>query len=152
MKGILAGLASGFVVWVLVFIFAAGILTTVTTTVGSITGTVLAEDVAGIVGPFLCPADSKAEIITHRTTIRDRNNNVYPATAYEMQCVDSRGNIVRAPSTDYAWYWIGFLVVIGLAVSLVLAFCLAAPVGGLIGRGVSWYTRSKDQVGNSRPS
>ena len=100
--------------------------------VGGFSTTVTADFVASTIGPFICPEESTAEIITFQTTTTDEFGNEHPATGYEMQCVDSSGNIVREPSPDYAFYWIGLLSVVSLVAAALLAFVLSAPIGALI--------------------
>jgi hypothetical protein len=51
-----------------------------------------------------------------------------------MQCVDVNGNIVKAPSPYYAFYWVGLLAAGSLVVSGLLALLFAAPIGALITR------------------
>jgi hypothetical protein len=84
--------------------------------------------------PYLCPDGSTADIVTYQTTSRDEFGNPMPATAYEMQCVDADGMVVRPPSPDYGFIWVGVLATIGLVVALLLSFFLAAPAGVLVGK------------------
>jgi hypothetical protein len=57
-----------------------------------------------------------------------------PSTAYEMRCIDTSGNIAKDLGPTYAFVWMGLLGVVGLILSAVLAFLLAAPAGALIAR------------------
>jgi len=90
--------------------------------------------VAGFMEPYLCPDNSTADIITFDTTTTDEFGNETPATGYEMQCVDAAGNVVRAGSPDYAFYWVGLLALASLIVSGGVAFLVAAPLGAFIAR------------------
>lgn len=136
MKSIAAGTASSCLIWFLVFGVVSLCLCPVATFIGGFSSTLQADFVARILAPYLCPENSTAEIVTFQTTSRDEFGNELPATGYEMQCVDARGNIVRAPSPDYAFYWVGLLVVASLGISGFLALLLAAPIGALITRFV----------------
>jgi hypothetical protein len=102
--------------------------------VGALSTTLGAESVAGILEPYLCPDNSTAEVITFQTTTTDEFGNESPATGYEMQCIDTAGNVVLEGSPDYAFYWIGLLALGSLVVSGGVAFLVAAPLGALIAR------------------
>jgi hypothetical protein len=91
------------------------------------------EFVADNLGPYLCPPGSTAEILTERTSGVDTDGIRYDSTSYELQCVDSDGSVVQGPSQAYVIFWLGLLAVIGLLVSLLFAFLLAAPAGVLMG-------------------
>jgi hypothetical protein len=134
MKSAKTGAVSGCILWVLVFGILCMCLFPVTMVVGSITSTVTGDSVARILGPRLCPAGSTAEIFTYETTTTDENGFETPTTAYEMRCVDANGNIVKDLGPTYAFIWMGILGGIGLILSAVLAFLLAAPAGALIAR------------------
>ena len=138
MKSAATGTASGCVVWVLTFcVLSTCVLSAVVPLVGAVTSTNEAF-VESTIGPYLCPQGSTAELTTYETTGVDSSGNPISTTAYEMQCVDANGNITREPSVDYAFMWIGILAVIGLVVSALAAFLLAAPAGvvvaGVMGR------------------
>ena len=134
MKSVSAGAASGCLTWLLAFGVITLCLCPTAGFVGSFSSTLTADSVARILGPYLCPENSTAEIVTHQTTIADEFGNEKPATGFEMQCVDADGTIVRAPSPDYAFYWIGVLGGGALAVSAILALLFAAPIGAFITR------------------
>ena len=90
-------------------------------------------------GPYLCPEDSTADVVTFQTTTTDEYGNDEPATGYEMRCLDANGNVVQEGSPNYAFYWIGLLMLGSLVLSAGLAFLVAAPLGVLIAR---WRGRS----------
>jgi hypothetical protein len=134
MKSVAAGTASGCVLWLIAFFILAMCLCSVAGFVGGFTSTLGADWVAGIMEPILCPDDSQAEIVTSQTTIMDESGVEQPAVSYAMQCVDAAGNVVREPSPDFAFYWIGMTMLLSLVLAAVLAFFLAAPIGGLVAR------------------
>ena len=130
MKSAAAGTVSGCVVWMIVFCIMSMCSLSAVMAVGAVTAT--SDFTVEIMGRYLCPPDSTAETITHPSTSTDSNGNTIPSTAYEMQCVDSDGKIVRAPSPDYAFIWLGVLGAAALLLSVLFAFLLAAPAGVLI--------------------
>ena len=130
MKSAAAGTASGCVVWLIVFCIMSMCSLSVVMGVGAVTAT--ADFTVQIMGRYLCPPNSTAETITYPSTSTDSNGNTIPSTASELQCVDAEGTVVRAPSPDYAFYWLGFLAAAALLLSVLAAFLLAAPAGVLI--------------------
>ena len=64
----------------------------------------------------------------------DENGNPRPSTAYELHCVDSNATIVKNDPIVYSFLWIGAFALIGLIVSGMLTFMLAAPAGALVAR------------------
>jgi hypothetical protein len=132
MKSASAGAASGCIVWFLVFGILFLCLCPTSMFVGGFSATAQSDFVARTLGPYLCPEGSTAEIITFATTSTDEFGNQHPATGYAMQCVDASGVIVRESSPDYAFYWLGLLVVGSLVLSALLAFLFAAPDGALV--------------------
>ena len=139
MKSATTGALSGCVVWLIVFVVLSSCLLPVAFMVGTVTTTAFPPIfAAGIVEAFLCPPDSSAEIITHKGTGFDNEGDPFVSTSYEMQCVDSTGNVVREPSQDYVFIWMGILAVIGLVLSALIALLLAAPAGVFI---VSLFNR-----------
>lgn len=134
MKSAKTGTVSGCILWILVFGILCMCLFPVTMVIGSITSTVTGDSVAHILGPGLCPAGSTAEIFTYETTTSDENGFETPSTAFEMRCIDDNGDIVKDLGPTYAFIWTGILGGIGLILSAVLAFLLAAPAGALIAR------------------
>ena len=142
MKSAATGVASGCLVWAISSpvvgdkIVGFGVLwmclCPLAMAVGGVTSTLTADLVADVLGPYLCPENSTAEIITFATTSRDENGNEHPATGYAMQCVDTKGAVVRQPSPDYAFYWLGILGVGSVVLAALLAVLFAAPIGALI--------------------
>ena len=132
MKSVAAGTTSGCVLWLIAFCVLSTCLFPVATFVGGFSTTLSADFVATVIGPYLCPENSTGEIITYQTTSTDEYGTEHPATGFAMQCVDASGNIVREPSADYAFYWIGLLSVASFVAAAVLGFLFAAPIGGLV--------------------
>ncbi len=79
-------------------------------------------------------AGTTAESYSYETTITDEFGNVEPATGVEFHCVDQSGTVVKSNPVIYSFLWDGIFALIGLIVSGILAFALAAPAGVLIGR------------------
>ncbi len=148
MKSTATGTLSGCLVWLIAFGLLLSCLVPVAMGIGGFTSTLSADFVAHTLEPYMCPEGSKAEIITFQTTSTDEFGNRQPATGFEMQCVDANGKIVRAPSPVYAFVWIGILGAIGLILSALFAFLLAAPAGVLIAR----LFRSRPQKASQNPS
>lgn len=133
MKPAATGTLSGIVVWFVVLGVAFMCLCPAAIVTGAVSTALGADSVAGLLEPYLCPEGSSSEIISYQTTSIDEFGNETPTTAYEMQCVGAGGAITRAPSANFAFYWMGALAAGGLIVSAGLAFLLAAPAGVLIG-------------------
>ena len=85
-----------------------------------------------ITGAWLCPEGTTPRQNTYTTTTTDEFGNLEPATAYELQCVDANGGVVKTDPIAYSFLWIGIFAVLGLIVSAVLTFVLAVPGGMLV--------------------
>ncbi len=142
MKPAATGAVSGCVLWVVVFGMLSLCLCPMAMFVGVFASTLQAEAVAQILEPYLCPEGSASEIITFATTSRDEYGNERSATGYEMQCVNADGVVVREPSADYAFYWLGLLGVGSLVLAAVLAVLFAAPAGALTTYLVNHFRKS----------
>ena len=132
MKSASTGAASGCVVWLIVFGALSTCLCPVAAVAGSLTSNL--DPVVGLVGPWLCPKGSTAQIHSFDTTTTDDNGNSVPATGYEMNCVDASGTVVSNAGPSYAFIWVGILLGVGLVVAAVLAIFLAVPAGAVIAR------------------
>jgi len=75
------------------------------------------ETVAGWMGEIICPADSEGKLRTYATTTRDKYGNFRPATGYELNCLNSSGEVVMADPVLYGYLWIGFVIVLGLVLA-----------------------------------
>jgi len=136
MKAASTGTASGCVVLVLVFTVLMMCVCPVTAVAGSLTSN--ADPVVGLVGPWLCPKGTTAQIHTFDTTTTDDNGNTIPATGSEMNCVDASGNVVSNPGPTYAFLWTGILIGVGIVLAAILSLLLAVPAGAAIAR---WSAR-----------
>jgi hypothetical protein len=132
MKKASTGVISGCVVWVLAFAVIAACIMPVSMALGGITS---ASDFAiNITGKVICPAGTIPKSYSYASTTTDENGNSQPATAYELHCVASNGEVLKTDPVGYAFMWVGILAVIGLVLTGVLAFVFAAPAGVLISR------------------
>jgi ABC-type glycerol-3-phosphate transport system permease component len=132
MKSTTAGVASGCVVWVVVFFALSICLCPVAVAISSVTsGT---DFVARTLGPTICPANTTPHINSYDTTTTDENGNTSPATGYELQCLNSDGKVVMTDPVGYAFAWMGLFVAGALILAIVLAFVVAGPAGVLIAR------------------
>lgn len=132
MKSAQAGTISGCIVWII----AIGVITScvlpIFVVIGSITS--LSQFAVKATGNFICPDGTSAESYSYSTTTTDEFGNIEPATGVSLRCVDEQGTVVKEDPVGYAFLWIGIFALIGLIISGVLAFALAAPLGILIGR------------------
>lgn len=85
-------------------------------------------------GNFICPDETRPEPFSYQTTTTDEFGNTQPSTAYELHCIDQNGEVLKEDPITYAFLWVGGFAVVGLILSGILAFALAAPAGVLIGR------------------
>jgi hypothetical protein len=132
MKSGTAGVASGCVIWAIVFGILATCLGSTAMLIGSLTfGTDLA---VRTVGPLVCPDNTTAQINTYETTTTDDNGFESPATGYEMQCRDKNNSVVKTDSIGFSFYWMGILVAAGAILAALLSFLVAGPAGVLIAR------------------
>ena len=134
MKATAVGTTSGCFIWIVAFGLVSLCLCPVAAVVGALSTTLGADSVAGIMEPYLCPDTSTADVETFETTTTDEFGNLEPATAYEMRCLDAEGRVVREGSPDFAFYWVGLLMLVSLIVAGGLAFLAAAPLGAFIAR------------------
>ena len=148
MKSASTGALSGCVVWVITFVALSTCLCPLAVTVATITSFSSSDFVAGLVGPYLCPAGSTGKVRTFETTSVDNNGNSVPTTGYEMICVDSSGKEVANTGPAYSLIWLGLLAVLGLVLAGVLSIFLAVPVGALIAR---WMARRSSPAGAAGP-
>jgi hypothetical protein len=132
MKSATTGTVSGCVVWIIVFCVLSTCIFPVASMIGGFTSA--SGFAMKTLGPFICPEGSTAQSYSYATTTTDENGNSQPSTAYVLQCVDDKGEIVKEDPVVYAFIWIGVLALMGLIVAALLSFALAAPAGVLIGR------------------
>ena len=134
MKSAAVGTTSGCVIWLMAFGMVLLCLCPLSAAIGGVSATLGANSVASLLGPYLCPENSTAGIVTFQTTVPNDLGGESRATGYEMQCVAADGTVVREGSPDYAVYWVGLLALVSLVVSGGVAFLVAAPLGALIAR------------------
>lgn len=139
MKAAKTGVLSGCVIWFIVFALLSACLLPVGMMVGGFTS--ITDFAMQTLEPLICPDGTTARSRSYATTTNDEFGNPQPSTAYVMQCVDSNGEVVKEDPVVYAFLWIGILAGIGLMLSAILAFILAAPAGVLIGR---LFNKTKD--------
>ena len=122
MKSATTGAVSGCVVWMFMFCGLSACLISITIPVGSFAIELSPDFIEDILGPYLCPQDSTAVIVT-------RPISGVRAASTNLQCVDSNGIAVSEPSPDGLFIWVGIFAVTGLILSALIAFLLAAPTG-----------------------
>ena len=132
MKQATAGTLSGCVIWILSIGIIASCVLLISVFIGSISS--FSHFAINATGNFICPDGTTAERYEYATTTTDEFGNSHPATGYELRCVDESGEVVKTDPVGYAFLWIGVFALVGLIVSGILAFLLAAPLGVLIGR------------------
>jgi hypothetical protein len=125
---------SGCLVWVLTFGVITTCLCPLAMAIGTVTSSVAANWVAGLVGPMLCPPDTTPQIHTFPTTTVDDNGVKHPATGYEMLCLGANGEVVKNAGPSYAFVWIGIVALVALVASALLAIFLAVPAGAVVAR------------------
>ena len=132
MKITKAGTASGCLVWIIVFGILNLCLIPTAMMVGGVTS--VSTFAMQTVGTFICPEGTVGQSYSYATTTTDEFGNSQPSTAYELNCVDSNGEVVKEDPILYAFLWTGAIVLLGLGIAALLAFVLAAPAGVLIAR------------------
>ncbi len=132
MKQAKTGTVSGCLVWIIAFFAISTCLAPAAMVVGGFTSF---TDVAiQQTGQFICPENTIPDVRSYATTTTDEFGNEQPSTAYVLQCKDANGEVVKEDPVGYAFLWMGIIAGIGLVLSAVLAFLLAAPAGVLIAR------------------
>jgi hypothetical protein len=125
------GMLSGCVVWG----FSIGIILSCVLPVCIIAGSFTSFSQLAIqtTGNIICPDETSPERYSYQSTTTDEFGNTQPSTAYELHCVDQNGEVVKEDPIAYSFLWIGGFAFVGLILSGILAFALAAPAGALIG-------------------
>ena len=129
MKQATTGTISGCLVWIIAFGVISMCILPISIAVGGITS--VTDFAVKQTGAIVCP-DS--------TTPKIRSFATYgsgPSTTSVLECVDASGDVVKEDPVGFAFLWIGIIAVIGLIISALLAFALAAPAGVLIGRFIN---------------
>ena len=129
MKQAATGTISGCLVWIIAFGVISACVLPISMAVGGMTS--VTNFAVKQTGAIVCP---------NNTTPKIRSFATYgsgPSTTSVLQCVDASGNVVKEDPVGFAFLWIGIIAVIGLIISALLAFALAAPAGVLIGRFIN---------------
>lgn len=121
---------SGCVIWFLLICIISSCVMPVFFVVGSVSS--FSDFAIKTTGGWLCPEGTTPESYSYSTTTHDENGFEQPATAYELHCVNSSGDVVKNDPILYAFIWIGIFAVIGLLLSAILAFVFAVPGGMLV--------------------
>jgi len=132
MKSVKTGAISGCIIWVLLIGIVSSCVLPIFFVIGSVTS--FSDFAIKTTGKYICPANTTPTSYSYRTTTHDEYGNSQPTTAYELQCVDANGTVVKTDPVGYAFAWIGIFAGIGLIVALVISFALAAPAGALVAR------------------
>jgi len=132
MKQAAAGTLSGFIVWIIACGLISSCLLPTAMFIGGFTS--VSDFAIQQTGRFICPENTTPDVRTYATTTTDENGNRQPSTAYVLQCKDASGEVVMEDPVGYAFLWMGIFAAVGLILSVVLAFALAAPAGLLIAR------------------
>lgn len=121
---------SGCIIWFLLISAIASCVMPVFFVAGSLSS--FSEFAINITGGWICPEGTTPRQNSYSTTTFDEFGNPEPATAYELQCMDANGGVVKTDPVGYSFLWIGIFAVLGLIVSAVLTFILAVPGGMLV--------------------
>lgn len=132
MKQTSAGALSGCLVWVIAFGVISMCIFPISMFIGGFTS--VTDFAMETVAPLICPEGTSAQSRTYATTTTDEFGHSRPSTAYVMQCVDSNGEVVKEDPVVYGFLWLGGVAGIGVILSAILAFVLAAPAGVLIAK------------------
>jgi hypothetical protein len=124
-----SGTISGCLVWIIVFVVINICILPISMAVGGMTS--VTDFAVKQTGAIVCPNNTTPKIRAFATY------GSGPSTTSVLQCVDASGNVVKEDPVGFAFLWIGIIAVIGLIISALLAFALAAPAGVLIGRFIN---------------
>lgn len=132
MKQATTGTVSGCLVWIIAFVVIGTCALPVSMVVGGFTS--FSDFAIQRTGAIICPKNTTPDVYSYATTTTDEYGNRQPSTSYMLQCKDANGEVVMEDPVGYAFLWIGAIAGIGLILSGILAFVLAAPAGVLIGK------------------
>ena len=121
---------SGCIIWFVLITFICSCILPVFMAIGSSSS--FSNYAIQTTGGWLCPEGTTPQSRTYSTTTFDENGFEQPATGYELECVDSSGEVVKSDPVLYAFIWIGIWLLVGLIVSIVLTFALSVPGGMLV--------------------
>ncbi|GAB4499944.1 MAG: hypothetical protein OHK003_17990 [Anaerolineales bacterium] len=126
---------SGCLIWFVLITFIGSCIMPIAFMVGGISST--SDFAIENVGVFICPEGTAPRSHSYETTSVDEYGISQPATAYELQCEDSNGDVVETDPILYAFIWIGIVALLGVAATVILSFILAVPGGMLVTRVVN---------------
>jgi hypothetical protein len=135
MKKASTGVISGCLVWILSFGIISACIMPVFMFIGGISSS--SNPAINFTGKFICPDETIPKSYSYSTTTSDENGISHPATAYELHCVATNGEVLKSDPVGYAFLWIGIFALIGIILTGILAFALAAPAGVLISKGLN---------------
>ncbi len=135
MKQATTGTISGCLVWVIAFFAISLCVLPMSMMIGGFTA--VSDFAVRQTGAIVCPENTTPEVRSFATY------GSGPSTTYVLQCVDASGEVVMEDPVGFAFLWIGILVGIGLLLSGILAFALAAPAGVLIAKLFSKLKRTQ---------
>ena len=129
MKQATTGTISGCFVWIIAFGVISTCILPISIAIGGITS--VSDFAVKQTGAIVCPDNTAPKIRSFATY------GSGPSTTSVLQYVDASGAVVKEDPVGFAFLWIGIIAVIGLIISALLAFALAAPAGVLIGRFIN---------------
>jgi len=124
MKEATTGTISGCLVWIIAFGVISLCILPISVAIGGMTS--ITDFAVKQTGAIVCPDNTTPKIRSFATY------GSGPSTTSVLQCVDANGEVVMEDPVGFAFLWIGIIAVIGLILSGVFAFVLAAPAGVLI--------------------
>ena len=114
---------SGCLVWGIAFLLLSGCLVPASIFVAGMS-TFFSEDlIAPTLGPYLCPENTNAEIISFESTIIE-DGYIRPATSYEMLCKSPEDVTVKNLGGSYALIWSGIFAFVSVILAAILAVFL----------------------------
>jgi len=124
------GAVSGCIIWIILLSVIGSCFIPIAMFIGGFTSaTSLA---ARVTGSLICPTGTTPTIYSYETMSTDDNGFPTPATAYELHCLNANGDIVKNDPVVYAFVWEGIIAAIGLILTVIVAFIIAAPAGAII--------------------
>jgi len=126
MKQATTGTVSGCLVWVIAFFAISLCIFPLATAIGGFTS--ISDFAIKQTGAIICPEDTTPEVRSFATY------GSGPSTTYVLECVNASGEVVKEDPVGFAFLWMGIIAGIGLVLSALLAFLLAAPAGVIVAR------------------
>jgi hypothetical protein len=117
-------LLSGCLIWIIAFLLISGCLVPASLFVAGMSTFFSEEFIVPILGPYMCPENTNAEIISFESTMIGQDRFVRPSTTLEMICKSPDGITVQNLGGSYAFIWSGIFVVVGLILAAIFAIIL----------------------------